>query len=103
MELITNMANTVIDQDTGDMLEYCQLQSHPKISEAWNTSSANEYGCSAQGIIGRIKTPSNTIFSINKSEVPEERFKDCTYGKLVCVVVPHKSKPNQMRLTVGGN
>ncbi len=41
MELITNIVKAVLEQDTGNMLEYRHCQSHPKFAEDWNTSSAN--------------------------------------------------------------
>ena len=45
----------------------------------------------------------NTVFFIDKSEVPQERFRDVTYGKFVCNVRPKKEDKNRTRLTVGGN
>ena len=96
------MANAVLDGDTGEMLEYRQLLRHPKLGPAWNTSGANEIGRLAQGVGGRIKG-TNTINFIRKGEVPPERFKDCTYGRFVCVVRPQKAEPNRTRLTAGGN
>ena len=79
------VVNLVLDQDTGKLLKYRQLLSHPKLKEDWNLSSANEFGQLAQGIGGRVEG-TNTIFFIHKSEVPEDRFKDCTYGKFECTV-----------------
>ncbi|KAL7525184.1 hypothetical protein ACHAXR_004198, partial [Thalassiosira sp. AJA248-18] len=99
----TDMANAVLDVETGEMLEYRQLLKSPKFQFDWNISSANEFGRLANGIGGRIKNPTNTIFFINKEDVPQERFKDTTYGKFVCVVRPQKAEPNRTRLTVGGN
>jgi hypothetical protein len=45
----------------------------------------------------------DTLFFINKSEVPDDRWKDITYGKVVCNVRPQKAKTNRTRLTFGGN
>ena len=97
------MANAVMDVETGALLEYRQLMKSKKYAPDWGISSANEFGRLAQGIGNRTKTPTNTIFFINKSEVPHDRFKDCTYGKFVCVVLPQKAEPIRTRLTVGGN
>ena len=47
-----SMANAVLDQDTGEMLEYRQLLQHPKLQEDWELSSANEIGRLAQGVGG---------------------------------------------------
>ena len=43
------------------------------------------------------------MFFINKHEVPQERFKDCTYGRIVCNYRECKDEPNRTRLTVGGD
>ena len=44
----------------------------------------------------------NTIFFIDKANVPAERWKDVTYGRVVVAYRPEKSYPYQTRLTVGG-
>jgi len=36
-----------MDQDSGKMMNYCQLRKHPKFNKTWTTSSANEFGCLA--------------------------------------------------------
>ena len=63
----------------------------------------NEFDRLAQGIGGRTKNSTNTIIFIDKKDVPNNWFKDYTYGKFVCVVCPQKSESNQTRLTVGDN
>ena len=103
MQVIAEMANAVLDKETGDMLEYRQLLKNPKYRPDWTVSSANEFGRLCNGIGGRIKNPTNTMFFVNKTDVPQERFKDVTYGKFVCVVRPQKAEPNRTRLTLGGN
>ena len=103
LRMFAEMANAVLDSETGEMLEYRGLLKSPKYREDWNISSANEFGRLAQGIGGRTKNPTNTIFFITKDEVPQDRFKDSTYGKFVCSVRPQKAEPNRTRLTVGGN
>ena len=45
----------------------------------------------------------NTIFFIDKADVPDERWKDVTYDHVVVAYRPEKSDPYQTRLTVGGN
>ena len=95
-------AHTVIDMETGQALKYQQLLRHPKFKDAWNTSTANEFGCLAQGVGGQVKG-TNTIKFISKSEVPNDRFKDVTYIKFVCSVCTEKSDPNHTRATMGGN
>ena len=43
------------------------------------------------------------MFFIHKSEVPEDRFKDVTYGKINCDFKETKEEKNRTRLTVGGD
>ncbi len=74
-----------------------------KFREDWTHSSGNEFSRLAQGIDGRIPNPTNTIFFINKNDVPADRFKDTTYVKFVCNVRPQKAEKNRTRMTAGGN
>ena len=48
-------AHAVLDQETGELLEYRRLLKHPRFKEIWNRSAADEFGRLAQGIGGRIK------------------------------------------------
>ena len=43
------------------------------------------------------------MFFIHKSEIPDDRRKDITYGRIVVVVRPQKKEQERTRLTVGGN
>ena len=95
-------AHSVLDQETGELLEYQQLLQHPKFKEVWNRSAADEFGRLAQGIGGQIKG-TDTIQFIHKHEVPAERFKDVTYIKFVCNIRTEKKDPYRTRATMGGN
>jgi len=67
-------ALSVMDKQSGKMLNYCQLMGHPDYCEQWSLSSANEFGRLAKnGIGGRIKHPTNTIKFICKDKVPHNR------------------------------
>ena len=68
----------------------------------WSYSSANEFGRLAQGVGGRIQG-TDTIFFINKNQVPADRWKDVTYAKFVCELKPNKAEVHRTRLTVGGD
>ena len=81
------MANGVLHEK--EVLNYRQLIQHPTLGDDWKLLSANEFGRLDQGIGGRVKG-TNTVFFVDKSEVPPERFKDFTYGKFVCMVRPEK-------------
>ncbi len=85
-ERVTQMrrefANPVLDQDTGKMLEYCQLLRDPKHMVIWSKAGAYEFGRLAQRFGGRIDG-TNIIFFIHKHEIPQDRLKDVTYIKFV--------------------
>ena len=102
MEKDCEEVNAVLDKQTGKLLEYKQLITHPKYREDWLLSSANEFGRLAQGVGGRI-SGTDTIFFIHKHEVPEDRFRDTTYAKFVCNERPQKKEVNRTRMVAGGN
>ena len=56
----------------------------------------------AQGLPGRVDG-TNTLDFLAKSEVPSDRFKDVTYGQIVCNYRTEKEDPNRARLVVGGD
>jgi hypothetical protein len=66
-------ANAVLDQDTGQLLEYCRLLKHPRFKDVWNKSATDEFGRLAQGIGGRIKG-TDTIQFIHKHKIPADRL-----------------------------
>jgi hypothetical protein len=65
-------ANEVIDEESGKLLKYQKLITHPKYCKVWMHSSANEFGQLTQGVGGRIKG-TDTICFIRKHQVPEDR------------------------------
>ena len=73
-----HIALSVIDEDTGQPLEYKDLMKSKKYKNVWAKSYANELGRLNQGI--RNIPGTNTMFFINKSEIPADRHKDITYG-----------------------
>ncbi len=42
--------STIIDNDTGAILEYCHLVKNPTTKTVWETSFANKIGCLFQGM-----------------------------------------------------
>ena len=90
----------IIDKDTGKKLEYRDLVKRPELREQWMKSLANELGRLAQGI--RDIAGTNTIFFIPKSDIPPERRKEITYGRIGVAYKPDKLEKNRLRLTVGG-
>ena len=63
-------------------------------------SLANKIGHLVQGIRGIAGT--NTIHYIHKNEIPKNRLRDVTYGRIMVSYPPQKSKPHGSRLTVEG-
>jgi hypothetical protein len=101
-EPATQWANAIIDPDTGASMEYRHLLKSPKHCKAWTHSFANELGRLAQGVGGR-QVGTNTIFYIQHNQIPADRRKDVTYGRICVDYRPQKEEPNRTRLTVGGN
>jgi hypothetical protein len=86
----------------GEYLNYRQLIRNPKCTKIWSKSAANKFGQLAQGVGGRVK-PANTIFFIQKDQVPKDWTKDVTYGSFSCDMKPNKEGKHQTRLTAGGD
>ena len=64
----------------------------------WSTYLANKFGRLAQGIRDILGT--DTIFFISKSEIPKDRLREVTYGRIVVAYKPNKLEPNRSRLTI---
>jgi hypothetical protein len=84
------------------MLKYWKLITHPKYQEVWTHSSANEFGCLAQGVESRIEG-TNTIFFVQKKDIPADQRRDVTYGKFVCEYKPNTTDQERTRFTMGGD
>ncbi len=100
-ELATNhFLGTIIDEETGAMLEYRHLAKNPALKSVWETSFANKIGCLFQRIQDLLKG-TDTCFFIPRLQVPTN--KKPTYGQIICIFFPQKKEQNCTRLTVGGN
>jgi hypothetical protein len=69
--LHSKTAQAIFDKELGKMLKYRKLITHPKYCKAWTHSSANEFGCLAQGVGSRIEGM-NTIFFVQKKDIPAD-------------------------------
>ena len=94
------MLNAVLNEETGELMEYRHLIGNPKYREIWGRSFGNELGRLAQGMKGRVDG-TDTIFCIDKKDIPAARWQDVTYGRIVVSFRPEKKDPNRVRLTVG--
>ena len=98
--LFEPQANVVIDNVTGQSLEYRHLSTGPQ-KEVWIQALANDLGRLAQGIGTRMPTGTNTIFFIARHKIPYGR--QVTYGRLVATIRPTKDEVHRVRVTVGGD
>ena len=92
---------SVMDAETGKLLNYRQLMRNPKYNKNRSPSSVNEFGSRTNGVGTRIKNPTNTITFIRRKEIPSNLKKDVTYWQFICSVWPEKKEKNKTRLTVG--
>ena len=76
-----------MDGVTGELLEYRHLIKRPEHKDNRGYSFGSETGRLAQGMLGQ-NNGTDSLFFINKSKVPSDRWKDIAYGKNVCNVCP---------------
>ena len=86
----------------GELLEYRGLMKRPELKETWSKAMGKEVGRLAQGLKGRVEG-TNTIFFIDKSEIPNDRLRDCTYVRICANYRPEKDDPHRVRMTMGGD
>ena len=100
--MINTVINTVLDEDTGELMEYCRSMKNPKYLPLYRNSYTKELGRLAQGMPG-LADGTDTIFFIPKKDVPVDRWRDVTYGRIVVNYRTEKTDPYRTRLTVGGD
>ena len=88
---------TIVDGKTGLLLKYQHLSKHPKYKETWKHSYGNEIGRLAQGMLGQVNGM-NTMFSIKKDELPQNRFRDVTYWQIICDYHGKESRTKQDKI-----
>ena len=96
------MLNAVLDEEMGDLMGCRQVMKCPKYRKLYAKSYSQKLGRIAQ-VIPCVVNGTNTIFSINKNDIPAERWKDATYGRVVVNYRVEEGYPCRTRLTVGGN
>ena len=84
------------------MTEYRHLITNPKYQEIWKPAYGKELGRLAQGLEGIVEG-TDTITFIFKNEIPSDRWRNITYGRIVMNLQPEKEYPYRVRLTVGGD
>ena len=88
----SEMINAVLNQETGEMMEYRQVMKTPKYRELYEKEYAKELGRLAQGTLG-LTGGTKKICFINKGEVPPDRWQDVTYGRILVNYRPEKYDP----------
>ena len=87
----------VLDETSGQLLQYCQLSKHLKFAHIWNTSYANELVQLCQGIGKVSKGPrnqlvegTNTLRIIKFEDIPQDKRKEICHSMVVCEVKSQK-------------
>jgi len=92
LQFLCDFVSAVLNDKTGNLLEYHHLLKHPKYKDIWSKSF--ETG------IRRIATTTKTIAFMSKDM---NRRKDITYGQIVCDYRSEKKDPYCTRIMMGGN
>ena len=92
-------SGSIIDDDTGKSLEFCELIKMDKYHTVWMKNFSDEIGRLVKDIWDIPGT--NTICFICRSPVPKVRT--VTYDRIVVSYRPQKKDPNRTRLTVCGD
>eukprot|EP00804_Cyclotella_cryptica_P018671 CCRYP_007187-RB/>CCRYP_007187-RB protein AED:0.29 eAED:0.29 QI:0/-1/0/1/-1/0/1/0/524 len=87
-----DMLHAVLNDETGELMEYRHLIANPKYRDTWQNAYGKELGRLAQGLPGIVKG-TDTIAFIQRSHVPQDRWKDVTYGRIVANFRPEKEDP----------
>ena len=95
---ILHTCKAVIEPVTGNVLEYWYLVKGPE-KRTWIKVLSNDLGGLSQGIGKRMPSGTNTIFSIEHSDVPANR--KVAYVSLVASIRPNKTETHRVRFTAG--
>ena len=76
------MINTVLNEQTGELMEYRQVMKNPKYRTLYETEYSKELGRLAQGMPEQAEG-TDAIFFIEKISVPVYRWRDITYVREV--------------------
>ena len=100
----------VLDNETGESLEYIQLRRHLKYKEVWNTSYSNELGRLCQGVgSGTSETKKQlvkgtNIFRVIKFEnISHDCRKEICHISVFYEVRTNKDNYNRACITMTGN
>ena len=83
LKLFCELAGAVLDEETGDFLEYRHLVKQPNHKKVWGGAFGKEVGRLSQGLPGIVEG-TDTLKFIFKNEIPADRFRGVTYARIVC-------------------
>ena len=82
LKLFCELAGAVLDEETGDLLEYRHLVKHPNQKNVWGGAFVMKVGRLAQGLPGIVEGI-DTVNFLFTNEIPSDSFKDVTYARIV--------------------
>jgi hypothetical protein len=94
LEFLCDLAYAVLDDETGDLLEYRHLMKHPKYKDIWTKSFGTEIHC--------LATTTETIFFVQKEDIPCVGRGNKTYARIVCTFCDGKKDKYRTRITMDG-
>jgi hypothetical protein len=94
LQFLCDLAYAVLNDKTGNLLEYRHLMKHPKYKDIWTNSFGTE--------IRRLATTTKTIFLAQKEDIPCNRKGDKTYARIVCTFHDGKKDKYRTCITMGG-
>ena len=96
------LAAPVMDEETGEMLEFRQLRSHPKYKKIWDTSYENELERPCQGVGAKKEDPTqhqvkgiDTFRVIRFDDIPPAKRREACHTSVVCEIRADKYDPNR--------
>ena len=95
------MISAVLDEDTGELMEYRNLMNNPKYSPLYRKSYTKWIVWLVHGKTGMVEGKNSTLL-IEETDVPADRLRDVMYGQLVVDYRPKNTDPYWTRLKVEG-
>ena len=107
-QLLTHVANSVLEQETGKQLNYGQIRKHPKFQETWNKYFSNEMGgfCQVLGTgkngLGKRVEGTDNFYVIKFEDIRKDRLNKTCYTSIFCEVRAGKKDPNRKWIRICG-
>jgi hypothetical protein len=89
MQFLCKFAGAIMDEETGDMLEYRHLVKIPRYQEEGSTAFGMKIRKLAQGLLGIVEG-TKTLFFIPFDKVPEHKRKNISYVRICTDYRPEK-------------